>query len=107
MDLKPPLPLGPDGFLLDSRSWDEDTAERLAETIGIRLTDPHWEIVRFIRDYHRRFDHLPTARLFVKAVRKELGEAKGNNRYLHGLFPGGPLKQACLIAGLPKPPGCL
>lgn len=107
MDVNQPLRLGADGFLLDSQSWGEGTAERLAATIGIRLTDAHWEIVRFIRDYHRRFDHLPNARLFVKAVRKELGEAKGNNRYLHGLFPGGPLKQACLIAGLPKPPGCL
>ncbi|QJD30090.1 TusE/DsrC/DsvC family sulfur relay protein [Methylococcus geothermalis] len=107
MDMNPPLQLDRDGFLLDPQCWDERTAERLAETIGIRLTEAHWEIVRFIRDYHRRFDHLPNARLFVKAIRKTLGEAKGNNRYLHGLFPGGPLKHACLIAGLPKPPGCL
>jgi tRNA 2-thiouridine synthesizing protein E len=107
MDVNPLLRLDAEGFLLDPRSWDEATAERLAETLGIRLTEAHWEIVRCIRDYHRRFDHLPNARLFVKAVRKTLGEAKGNNRYLHGLFPGGPLKQACLIAGLPKPPSCL
>ena len=107
MDVNPLLRLDAEGFLLDPRSWDEGAAERLAETLGIRLTEAHWEIVRCIRDYHRRFDHLPNARLFVKAVRKTLGEAKGNNRYLHGLFPGGPLKQACLIAGLPKPPGCL
>lgn len=95
------------GFLADPSSWNEELAERLADTIGIRLTEEHWEIVRFIRDYYRRYEHLPNARLFVKAIQKSLGEDKGSNRYLHKLFPGGPLKQACLIAGLPKPPGCL
>lgn len=102
-----PLPLDRHGFLLDPQSWDEGTAERLAETVGVRLTEAHWEIVCFIRGYYQRFNHLPNARLFVKAIQKELGDEKGNNRYLHGLFPGGPLKHACLIAGLPKPPGCL
>ncbi|MGR9000220.1 MAG: TusE/DsrC/DsvC family sulfur relay protein, partial [Gammaproteobacteria bacterium] len=28
-------------------------------------------------------------------------------RYLHKLFPDGPLKYACKLAGLPKPPACL
>jgi tRNA 2-thiouridine synthesizing protein E len=45
--------------------------------------------------------------MFVKAVQKEFGEEKGNSRYLHRLFPESPLKYACLIAGLPKPPGCI
>lgn len=44
---------------------------------------------------------------FTKAIARELGEAKGNSRYLHKLFPEGPLKYACKLAGLPKPPTCL
>ncbi|MDD2767416.1 MAG: TusE/DsrC/DsvC family sulfur relay protein [Methylococcus sp.] len=95
------------GFLADPSSWNEELAERLADTIGIRLTEEHWEIVRFIRDYYRRYEYLPNARLFVKAIQKSLGADKGSSRYLHKLFPGGPLKQVCLVAGLPKPPGCL
>ena len=95
------------GFLLNSAEWNETVAEALAARAGVSLTEAHWEIVRFIRGYYFKFNHLPNARLFVKAVQKELGEDKGNSRYLHHLFPGGPLKHACLIAGLPKPPGCL
>jgi len=49
----------------------------------------------------------PMRGFFTKAIAKELGEAKGNSRYLHKLFPEGPLKYACKLAGLPKPPTCL
>ena len=54
-----------------------------------------------------QFKHLPNARVFTKAIAVELGEEKGNSRYLHKLFPDGPLKTACKLAGLPKPPTCL
>jgi tRNA 2-thiouridine synthesizing protein E len=54
-----------------------------------------------------RFQHLPNHCMFVKVVQKEFGEEKGNSRYLHRLFPDSAVKYACLIAGLPKPPGCI
>jgi len=95
------------GFLADANAWNEQVAVALAANIPIELTDAHWEIVRFIRNYYLRFHHLPNTRMFVKAVQKEFGEEKGNSRYLHRLFPESPLKYACLIAGLPKPPGCI
>lgn len=95
-----------DGFLIDSGQWDERVASVLAKQIGIELTEAHWEIIHFIRQYYQRFQHLPNMRMFVKAVQKELGPDKGQSAYLHTLFPS-PLKHACLIAGTPKPPGCI
>ncbi len=95
------------GFLVDTAAWNERVASALAATIPIDLTEAHWEIVRYIRDYYLKYRHLPNTRMFVKAVQKEFGEGKGNSRYLHRLFPESPLKFACLIAGLPKPPGCV
>lgn len=95
------------GFLVNAADWNERVAESLAERSQIELTAEHWEILRFIRDYYSRYQHLPNARMFVKAVQKHFGEAKGNSRYLHNLFPESPVRYACLIAGLPKPPGCL
>jgi len=100
-------PLTESGFLVDATGWDEEVALVLARRSGVELTAAHWEIIRFIRDYYGRYNHLPNARMFVKAVEKQLGQAKGNSVYLHRLFPHGPLRYACLIAGLPKPPGCL
>lgn len=96
-----------DGFLRDASAWNEQVAVALADVERIELTDAHWEILWFIRDYYRRFQHLPNARMFAAAIRKTLGEDKGNSRYLQQLFPQGPLKYACKLAGLPKPPTCL
>lgn len=95
------------GFLVNTADWSEAVAEKLAEANRIELSAAHWEIIHFIRDYYRQFKHLPNARVFTKAIAKALGEDKGNSRYLHQLFPDGPLKYACKLAGLPKPPTCL
>jgi tRNA 2-thiouridine synthesizing protein E len=95
------------GFLKNQSDWNETVAQQLALLNNIKLSDEHWEIILFIRHYYQQFKHLPNARVFTKAVARELGEAKGNSRYLLKLFPDGPLKYACKLAGLPKPPTCL
>jgi tRNA 2-thiouridine synthesizing protein E len=95
------------GFLVNASDWNETVAVQLAEANRIELSPAHWEIIRFIRNYYLEFKHLPNARVFTKAIAKALGEDKGNSRYLHQLFPDGPLKYACKLAGLPKPPTCL
>ena len=95
------------GFLVNSADWNEEVAKQLAELNNIELDNAHWEIILFIRHYYMQFKHLPNARVFTKAIARELGEEKGNSRYLHKLFPDGPLKYACKLAGLPKPPTCL
>lgn len=95
------------GFLTDQDQWNEAIANRIAESASIQLTKEHWEIVYFIRDYYTKYNHLPNTRVFTKAIRTQLGEAKGNSRYLYRLFPEGPLKYACKIGGLPKPTSCI
>lgn len=96
-----------EGFLLHYSQWDQNTANYMANNAGIELTAEHWEIIDFIREYYIKYEHLPNSRMFVAAIRKKYGVEKGNSRYLQNLFPAGPLKYACKIAGLPKPPTCL
>lgn len=96
-----------EGFLKDWRQWTEEVAQALAAIEGIPLTESHWEIIHLIRNYYLKFEHFPNMRMFVKLVGQNLGEDKGNSRYLHQLFPKGPLKYACKLAGLSKPPYCL
>lgn len=96
-----------EGFLCDMQIWNRDLAVLIAEANAIQLTAAHWEIIEFIRSYYQNFQHLPNARVFTKAIKNTLGADKGNSRYLHVLFPQGPLKYACKIAGLPKPTTCL
>jgi tRNA 2-thiouridine synthesizing protein E len=95
------------GFLVNRLDWNEEVGNYLAQQENINLTDQHWEIILFIRSYYGQYKHLPNSRVFIKAIAKTLGEDKGNSRYLHRLFPDGPLKYACKLAGLPKPPTCL
>lgn len=95
------------GFLLDMDLWDKQVAEHLASIEGIDLTAAHWEILWFIRQFYQEYQYLPNARVFSKAIKHELGAEKASSRYLLKLFPKGPLKYSCKIAGLPKPPSCL
>ncbi len=101
------LELTEQGFLVNIYDWNESVGEQLATLNGITLTPAHWEIVLFMRDYYIQFNYLPNTRIFVKAVANRFGVEKGNSRYLQNLFPESPLKYACKLAGLPKPPTCL
>lgn len=95
------------GYLMDSTAWSEALAPVLAEQEGIVLTEPHWEVIRFVRNFYQEFNTSPAIRMLVKAMAQKYGEEKGNSRYLYKLFPKGPAKQATKIAGLPKPVKCI
>ena len=73
----------------------------------LELSDDHWEIINFLREYYEEYQIAPAVRVLTKAVGKKLGADKGNSKYLYELFPYGPAKQACKFAGLPKPTGCV
>lgn len=96
-----------EGYLVNLDDWSEDAALKLAEAEGLEMTDDRWEIVNFLREYYQEYQIAPAVRVLTKAIGKKLGKDKGNSRYLYELFPYGPAKQACKIAGLPKPTGCV
>lgn len=79
----------------------------LAELEEIELTEQHWEIIRFVRQFYLEFNTSPAIRMLVKALAQKYGDEKGNSRYLYRLFPKGPAKQATKLAGLPKPVKCI
>lgn len=96
-----------DGYLTNLEDWSRDVAGFLAEQEGIDMSESHWEVVDFLRDYYDEYKIAPMIRILTKAIGKKLGPEKGNTKYLYELYPGGPAKQACKIAGLPKPTGCV
>jgi tRNA 2-thiouridine synthesizing protein E len=106
------LELDEDGFLQDWQEWDEEVAVALANDdrftgAKIELTDEHWEIVRFLRKFYEEKGVAPPIRMLVKEVKKAMGPEKGKLEYIYKLFPSGPAKDACRVAGLPKPTGCV
>lgn len=95
------------GYLQNQSDWSIEVAIQMASEDGIELTDNHWEVINFLREYYDEFKIAPAVRILTKAMAKKLGREKGNTRYLYKLFPEGPAKQACRYAGLPKPTGCV
>lgn len=95
------------GYLLNHQQWNEDVALAIAEKEHLELTQAHWEVIYFVREFYQEYNTSPAIRMLVKAMAQKLGEDKGNSRYLQRLFPDGPAKQATKLAGLPKPAKCL
>ena len=90
-----------DGFLQNPEIWDEKVAQIFAETDGTgELNDKHWAVIRFIRSHWEENDMAPMVRKICQNTGLKLRE-------IYELFPMGPAKGACKIAGLPKPDGCV
>ena len=96
-----------EGYIIDISLWNPDLALLIAEGENIEMGNDAWEVVNFLRNYYEEYQVAPAVRVLTKAIKKSLGPDKGNSKYLYELFPYGPAKQACKIAGLPKPTGCV
>ncbi|MEW5871849.1 MAG: TusE/DsrC/DsvC family sulfur relay protein [Chloroflexota bacterium] len=90
-----------DGFIQEPDTWSEDLALALANLEEVpELTEDHWKVVNYLRGYYAQFGIAPMIRKLCKDTGFQL-------KYIYELFPSGPAKGACKIAGLPKPTGCV
>ncbi len=96
-----------EGFLVNLSDWTKEIAEKMANDDDIELSDEHWDVINFLREYYEEYQIAPAVRVLTKAIAKKMGKDKGNSKYLYTLFPYGPGKQGCRFAGLPKPTGCI
>ncbi|MCX6543328.1 MAG: TusE/DsrC/DsvC family sulfur relay protein [Acidobacteria bacterium] len=90
-----------DGFLENPEVWSERVALDFATTEGVaELTEAHWKVINYLRNYYVQFGIAPMIRKLCKETGFKLNE-------IYALFPSGPAKGACKLAGLPKPTGCV
>ncbi len=89
-----------EGYLVNPDDWTPEIAQAIAEEMGIALTDRHWEIIHFVRNYYKEKGTSPTLRQISKGAGVPTKE-------LFQLFPKGPGKKVARIAGVPKPEGCI
>lgn len=95
------FPVDEDGFIQQPELWNEKIALALASTEGLAaLSEAHWKLIHYIRDYYRETNIAPMIRKMCKDNGLTL-------RQIYDLFPSGPAKGACKVAGLPKPTGCV
>jgi tRNA 2-thiouridine synthesizing protein E len=92
------IDLDEEGYLQNFEDWNEKIACALAEREGIAhscpLTEEKMAILRFMRDYFKKFDSFP----MIQSVCKNVGQSKecGYEQFMDPI-------QAWKIAGLPKP----
>jgi tRNA 2-thiouridine synthesizing protein E len=96
-----------EGYLANLDDWSEELALQLAENDGLALTEQHWKILNWIRNYYQENGTAPNLRVMQKLLKDDLGEELADKKYLFDLFPYGPAKQGARYAGMPKPTGCV
>ena len=94
--------LNEEGFLVRPEEWNEEVAAALAAAEeGIESLSPeHWSVISVIRQHFLETNLAPMVRKICQATGISL-------RQIYELFPSGPAKGACKVAGLPKPDGCV
>ena len=90
-----------DGFMLQPELWNDEVAAVIAKADDIEnLTEDHWKVIRIIRQDYEEKGLAPMVRVICKETGLKL-------KQIYELFPLGPARGACRVAGLPKPEGCV
>jgi len=82
--------------------WTEARATAIARKMGVELTDAHWRVIKFIRTHYANVGVARHTREYAKVLAKRFAD-EGGSRFLYQIFPGGPVKQSCAIAGVEMP----
>jgi TusE/DsrC/DsvC family sulfur relay protein len=90
-----------DGFLSEISNWTREMAHELARRNDLGpLTEDHWKIIEFVREYYMKHKEGPP---IVK-----IGKATGfTSTQICTMFPCGVARGAYRLAGLPRPSGCV
>jgi len=90
------------GHLARFQDWDNDLALALAAEEHLTLTDCHWTVIQFLREYYAFHEMPPSPKVMIRNIGHEVSKhTPCTRKNLEGLFPNGGCKQACRIAGLP------
>lgn len=90
-----------DGFIDAFENWNETWVKYVKQQEGIdELNDEHWKVINVLQDYYKKNGIAPMVRVLSKLTGFKL-------KHIYELFPSGPGKGACKMAGLPKPTGCV
>ena len=90
-----------DGFIESYSEFSEEWVQWVKKEEGIdELTDEHRQVIKVLQDYYEKNGIAPMVRILSKLTGFKL-------KHIYELFPSGPGKGACKMAGLPKPTGCV
>ena len=88
-----------EGYLTDFNQWTKEIGAEIAKKQEVEMTDKNWKVIDYIHDKFRKEEAL--------SIRGIKNSGVINIKEFYKLFPGGPLKKATMIAGIPKPKSCI
>jgi TusE/DsrC/DsvC family sulfur relay protein len=91
-----------DGFISQYENGKcQEWIDYVKQQEGIdELNDEHMKVINVLQDYYEKNGIAPMVRVLSKVTGFKL-------KHIYELFPSGPGKGACKMAGLPKPTGCV
>ena len=100
-----------EGYLLNLDDWNDEVCEALIKQHEAEGHKPVSETARglidYFRDYYQENKVHPTMHKLVLTLGKHKGERfhdqESYKNFLYELFPHGPVRMLCKLAGLPKP----
>ena len=87
---------------LIGQNWNRARSATLATNEGFELTDQHRQVISYLREQYLEHGLPRFARTTARALNKQFA-AQGGSKYLHNLFPGGPVTQGSRLANLRTP----
>lgn len=87
------------GYLEVLEQWNPEIGKEIAAEEEIEMTDKHWEVIEYLQEQYKNEVALTIRRVGKSGV--------VSIKEFYALFPGGPLKKASRIAGIPKPVSCI
>ena len=101
-----PVATDTEGYLVNLDDWSEAFARKRAEIENLQLTDLHWQVIHYLRAYFDEHRVQAQVRAMIRHFGQVWGPQRGNNHFLHALFPnGGPQKQGNRLVGLLRTKG--
>lgn len=86
-----------EGFLVGSENFCDGWILTVAADEGIKtITQEHLTVIEKLRKYYQGKGVSPVSRVFTKVTGVTM-------KRIYELFPSGPIKGACKMAGIPKP----
>ena len=100
-----------EGYLLNREDWTDEVSEVMsaqqADEDHVKLTETHWGLIHYFRDYYEMNKVHPSMHKLVTTLGRQHGEQfkdqKKYEEFLYSIFPRGPVQEICKLAGLPKP----
>lgn len=95
----------PNGHMFNLDDWSESIAYKLANDINLSIDESHIKILVTLRSHYKEHGPWKAAREVLKLLEACIASAHPR-KVLYQMFPGGPVKRTCYLAGLPQPADC-